>query len=246
MKIFIVIDETSFFHPDFLNDLIENINHEVVGAGLVTNIPRKSNLTKYLIRRFYFLKFFEILKLALFYLKNKRNKFSSVEFVLKYHKIPYIKIKNNINNVKYVDFINNYSPDIIISSNSLIFKEEILSIPKVCCINRHSSLLPSYAGLWPIFHAYINDEKFVGVSVHKMNDKIDSGDILHQEKIPIKKNDTIFSLYMKSFKISSRAIILSIEHLDKSISPQNSNDSYFSFPTKADWKLFREKGGKFI
>ena len=128
----------------------------------------------------------------------------------------------------------------------LIFKEEILSIPKVCCINRHSSLLPSYAGLWPIFHAYINDEKFVGVSVHKMNNKIDSGDILHQEKIPIKKNDTIFSLYMKSFKISARAIILSIKHLDKSISPQNSNDSYFSFPTNADWKVFRDKGGKFI
>ncbi len=246
MKIFIVIDETSFFHPHFLNDLIENINHEVVGAGLVTNIPRKSNLTKYLIRRFYFLKFFEILKLILSYLKNKRNKFSSVESVLRYHKIPYIKIKNNINKIKYVDFINNYYPDIIISSNSLIFKEEILSIPKVCCINRHSSLLPSYAGLWPIFHAYINDEKFVGVSVHKMNNKIDSGDILYQEKIPIKKNDTIFSLYMKSFKISSRAIILSIENLDKSISPQNSNDSYFSFPTNADWKVFRDKGGKFI
>ena len=51
---------------------------------------------------------------------------------------------------------------------------------------------------------------------------------------------------MKSFKISSKAIILSIEHLDKSTSPKNSNDSYFSFPTNADWKVFRDKGGKFI
>ena len=65
-------------------------------------------------------------------------------------------------------------------------------------------MLPSYAGLWPIFHAYINDEKFVGVTVHIMNNKVDSGNILYQKEIPIKKDDTIFSLYMKSFDISAK------------------------------------------
>ena len=113
---------------------------EVVGAGSGISVPVKSNLTKYLIRKFYYLKIFEIAKLLIEFLKNKNNNLSSVKSVLVKNEIPFIKIKKNINQKKYINYINDLSPDVIISSNSLIFQKEVLSIPKICCINRHSRL----------------------------------------------------------------------------------------------------------
>ena len=259
MRIYIVIDENSFFHPSFLNDLLKNIKDEVVGVALVCKIPEKNNLGFYLMKNWYYLTILEIAKLLCNKIKHKifdisnlginNENFGSVRSVLKKYQIDFIKVENNINKKNYLKHIHSAKPDVILSSNSLIFNNEILSASRICCINRHSSLLPSYGGLWPIFHAYINREKYVGVSVHIMNKKIDSGHILSQEKIQIEKIDTIFTLYKKCFNISSRVVISALDKIrksDMSLIQNNYETSYFSFPQKKDWKLFRKYGGKFI
>jgi len=255
MRIFIVIDETSFFHPSFLNDLLLKIKDEVVGVALVTKIPKKSDLKRFLIKNIYLLKLSEIAKLSIFTLKIKllnifnNRYYGSVKSVLLYHKIPFINVKKNINQEIYISFIKKMKPHVIISSNSLIFKKEILSIPKYCCINRHSSLLPLYAGLWPVFHAFIKREKNVGVSVHIMTEKIDAGLIIAQKKIAININDTIFTLYKKCFDISAGVIISALDKINN-FNNFNNYDSeklqYFSFPTREDWKLLRKRNGRFI
>lgn len=56
--------------------------------------------------------------------------------------------------------------DVIISSQSLYFGKKILEIPVLCCINRHSGLLPNNGGLWPGFQAVRKGEPETGVSVH--------------------------------------------------------------------------------
>ena len=72
----------------------------------------------------------------------------------------------------------------MINYKSLIkFIKKILSIPKICSINRHAGLLPSYKSLWPIFHAYKNKEKYVGFSIHLMKEKIDDGKVISQQKV---------------------------------------------------------------
>ena len=53
MNIFIVADETSFYHPDFLHELLKKNNHNIVGAALVTKLPEKNSLERYLIKHFY-------------------------------------------------------------------------------------------------------------------------------------------------------------------------------------------------
>ena len=110
MRIFIVIDETSFFHPSFLNDLLLKIKDEVVGVALVTKIPKKSDLKRFLIKNIYLLKLSEIAKLSIFTLKIKllnifnNRYYGSVKSVLLYHKIPFINVKKNINQEKSSDF----------------------------------------------------------------------------------------------------------------------------------------------
>ena len=256
MNIFIVADETSFYHPDFLHELLKKNNHNIVGAALVTKIPEKNSLERYLIKHFYFLKPKEMIKLAYIKYTSKflnffsfKKNFYSVKSVFKHYNINFFEVEDNINQEIYINQIKKLNIDVILSSNSLYFGEKILSIPKICSINRHTALLPSYGGLWPIFHAYKNNEKYTGVSAHLMTKKIDGGKVISQKKIQINSNDTIADLYKKCFKISSSVVLDALEKIsnkDFSEHKNNNKESYFSFPSNDDWKKFRKKGGIFI
>jgi amino acid adenylation domain-containing protein len=64
-------------------------------------------------------------------------------------------------------------------------------------INYHDSLLPTYAGVNSTSWAILNGEKFHGITWHKIDEGIDTGDIIEQAKIPIDANETAFSLNLK-------------------------------------------------
>ena len=67
-------------------------------------------------------------------------------------------------------------------------------------VNIHPSLLPKYKGLNTHKKAIENNDKYAGCSVHFVTAKIDSGKIIMQKKVRIKKNDTIYSLSKKVLK----------------------------------------------
>lgn len=259
MRIFLVIDETRFYHPSFVAGFLKKTTDEVVGAALVTEIPAKSNLEIYLKEHWYYLRPSEMAKLAfnkytmaakdLFGKKSKTAPFYSVRSVFEFFKIDFVEIRKNINKKEYLDAIKSKKPDVIASANSLFFGKELLKISRICCINRHSSLLPSYAGLWPVFQAYRCGEEYVGASIHMMDENIDNGTLLTQKKVRIEKNDTVTSLYSKCFEASVDVLLESIEKIKRGdFTPfaQNNPPSYFSFPTKEHWQEFRDKGGRFI
>jgi len=77
---------------------------------------------------------------------------------------------------------------------------KILIIPPLGAINVHASLLPQYRGAAPINWAIINGEKETGLSIIKINEKMDAGDILAQRKIPISEDDTSMTLRAKMIK----------------------------------------------
>lgn len=262
MRIFLVIDETNFYQPNFVADLIKEGSHEFVGCALVTKIPARNSLENYMLKNYTYLTLPEIAKLVLKKLKYKTfdlvkitqpDTFYSVKSVLEYYNIPYFEVKDDINKPFYLQKIEGYRPELLLSSNSLYFKKKLLNIAPYC-INRHSSLLPSYGGLWPIFQALKNNEGYVGVSVHLMESKIDHGEVIAQIKIKVSKNDTVDILYQKCFAISAQVCFNAIQHLhlkaNKRIfldsTKDNSKDSYFSFPTKDDWVKFRKNQHRFI
>ena len=140
--------------------------------------------------------------------------------------------------------------DLIISSNSLYFGKEILSLPRYGCINRHSSLLPKYAGLLPVFHAISKNEKQVGISIHLMNNKIDEGPNITQEIIKLNDNKNLFKLYELIFEKSSYMVFNAVEKVfEKKFNPKNHSSNkldYFSMPNNKDWGNFRLNNGIII
>ncbi len=89
-------------------------------------------------------------------------------------------------------------PDMIITcAYGQIIPKEILDCPKYGCINVHASYLPYLRGGAPIHHAIIDGYKETGVTIMYMNEKMDEGDIISQEKIAILDSDTAASLHDK-------------------------------------------------
>ena len=99
-------------------------------------------------------------------------------------------------------------PDIIITcAYGQIIPKEVLNYPQYGCINIHGSLLPKLRGGAPIHHAIINGDKYTGITIMYMDEKMDTGDIIKQEKITIDDNDNLDSLYQKMSNLGAKLII---------------------------------------
>lgn len=96
----------------------------------------------------------------------------------------------------YADYITDINPDlIIVCGYKFIIPREIFSIPKDGTINIHPSMLPRYRGQHVINWAIINGESETGVTLHFMEETLDSGAIIAQKSVPIFIEDTAKDLH---------------------------------------------------
>jgi methionyl-tRNA formyltransferase len=85
-------------------------------------------------------------------------------------------------------------PDLIVVVAFRILPEKLFTLPRLGSINIHASLLPKYRGAAPINWALINGERETGLTSFFLKKKVDTGDIILQEKVAIIDNDTFDSL----------------------------------------------------
>jgi methionyl-tRNA formyltransferase len=96
-----------------------------------------------------------------------------------------------VSDANFCGLIRDTAPDIIIVvAFGQILSKELLIIPKWGAINTHASLLPKYRGAAPIQGAILNNESFTGLTIMRIDEGLDSGPILYQESVPIKKNES--------------------------------------------------------
>ena len=101
-----------------------------------------------------------------------------------------------------------FNPDIIVTcAYGQIIPKEILDYPKYGCINVHASLLPKLRGGAPIHKAIIYGEKETGITIMYMSEKMDAGDIIKQESIPIMDCDNVGTIHDKLMNIGSKLLI---------------------------------------
>ena len=80
--------------------------------------------------------------------------------------------------------------------------------------NIHFSLLPAYKGVYPSVWPILNGEEYAGVTLHKMDRGIDTGDIIAQKRFRLSSKETSFSLYTKLIVHGTRLVVM---HIDKLI-----------------------------
>jgi len=96
----------------------------------------------------------------------------------------------------------------VVVSYGHILPKQILEIPELGCINLHPSLLPKYRGAAPINWALISGEEKTGITVIRVSERVDSGEIILQESVEISPDDDAVSL---SEKLSPKGTGLLLE-----------------------------------
>lgn len=253
MKIILITQDEPFYLNKSLKYLIENLPNyvEIVGCIVSDVSPfgkKESFITKALnTLNIFGLSFF--LRYAVKFLKSKLSR-SSVKDLMKEKKINIIELKKSINSKDSLDILKQLKPDLLISiAGNEIFKEGLINLAPKGCLNLHTALLPKYRGLMPTFWALKNKEKHIGVSVFFVDEGIDSGPIIFQEKVEV-LNKTQEQLIIETKKLGMIGIIKSIELIASGsyelLKNDEKNMTYFSFPTRNDVKEFYNIGNKFF
>jgi methionyl-tRNA formyltransferase len=107
----------------------------------------------------------------------------------------------------FIEMIREFLPDFfVVVGYGEILKQALLDVPKFAPINIHTSLLPSYRGAAPIQRAMMAGEKVMGITVMKMNAKMDAGEILLQSSTEVNMNDPFEVVEAKLIELSKESI----------------------------------------
>ena len=157
-----------------------------------------------------------------------------------------LKLKEDLT----VGFLSKFRPDfIVVVAYGHIIPKWMIDLPKHGCINLHASLLPKYRGAAPIQWAIIRGESVTGVTTMKIDEGLDTGDVLLKREVPIQDEDTTETL---SERLSGVGADLMVETLPKlfrgEIQPQSQNHAQATFAPilkkqdgRIDWMLMAEE-----
>jgi methionyl-tRNA formyltransferase len=135
---------------------------------------------------------------------------SAVKEFAEFSHLPIIQ-PTNLKDPEFIDLLKKLNADLFIVVAFRMLPEAVWRIPTIGTINLHASLLPDYRGAAPINHAIINGETVTGLTTFFIDDKIDTGNILLREEIPIFSFENAGDLHDKLMKNGARLIIKTIE-----------------------------------
>lgn len=119
-----------------------------------------------------------------------------------------------------------WQPDLIaVAAYGRILHTPILRLPPMGCVNVHGSLLPKYRGAAPVQWAVINGETETGITTMLMDEGMDTGPMLLQEKLEIVPDDTAGTLAPRLAKLGGRLLVDTITQLKAgTLTPKKQDD----------------------
>lgn len=122
--------------------------------------------------------------------------------------LPVLQPEKLYKNEEFLDFIRAAEPDfLIVVSYGKILPKKLLAIPRYGAINIHPSLLPKYRGPSPMQEALLKGDKETGVTIMKLDEKMDEGPIIFVKKMPIEESDNYTTLEKKVAVMASEFIV---------------------------------------
>lgn len=147
-----------------------------------------------------------------------------VEKIAQDHHLPVLSTEN-INAPSIRETLREIQADLyLIVAFGQLLSEELLSLPRLFCLNVHASLLPKYRGAAPIQRALWNGESITGVTIQKMVKKLDAGDMLLKKELSIQPTETAEELTMRLAHLGAQALFESLAQIEQkqfSWEPQN-------------------------
>ena len=139
---------------------------------------------------------------------------SSVENFAKTHSLN-LRTPDNIDNKEY-NYLKKLKPDIVVVvAYGKIIPKRFLNLAKFGFINVHASLLPKWRGAAPIQRAIMNLDNQTGISIMKIVEELDSGPVMHQDKIQINEKIDSLTLSKVLSKLGANSILNALNKIEK-------------------------------
>lgn len=138
---------------------------------------------------------------------------------------------NTLRDGKAEEILKEIAPDaIVVVAYGKILPKEILNIPKYGCVNGHASLLPKYRGASPIQWCIVCGETETGVTAMKMDEGMDTGDILKTAKTEIGDEETAEELFDRLSGLTAELLVNTLADLEKgNITPKKQDEEKASY-----------------
>jgi len=153
----------------------------------------------------------------------------------------------NINAPHMRQIVAGWQPDLLVSIYmNQRFERELLDLAPLGAINVHPSLLPQHRGLLPYIWAMADGDRQTGVTVHWMDESLDTGEIIQQRSTPIHLGESAVSLAHRCADIAAEMMVEAIRSVQRGMaarSPQEPRQgSYHSWPDRDCLLKCREQG----
>ena len=127
-----------------------------------------------------------------------------------------IKCPENLNTNEEYEYLKKLSPDLaIVVAYGKLIPKNFLDLTKFGFLNIHASLLPKWRGAAPIQRAIMNEDKKTGISIMKIEDKLDSGPVLAVKELELSQDSTYGEIEKKLSKMGADLLIESLKNIEE-------------------------------
>lgn len=123
----------------------------------------------------------------------------------------------------------------VVAAYGLLLPESVLAIPPLGCINVHASLLPRWRGAAPIQRAILAGDRITGVTIMRIEKRLDAGPMLHKKSTPIKPLETAAELHDRLAQLGAEALREILPALEAGAAePELQNELEVTYAEKID------------
>lgn len=260
LRLHIITEEDPFYLPVFFREFFAYLPRDgfvITGVDITPPLNRKTSMG--LARRLYdFYGPRDFVRLGLRYTGVRFKEAllpqavwtGTLPRLLARQRIPW-RVVGNVNDRAYVAGLRRLEPDLLVSvAASQIFKNDLLSVPRLHAINIHTGRLPKYRGMMPVFWQMYDGQPEIGITIHSMTPEIDFGEILLYRSVPVRNAASLDETTREMKRQGAHAMLeLLRRYREGSVtaaSMDRSQSGYRSFPGRREATEFRKMGKRLL
>jgi len=139
---------------------------------------------------------------------------SAVKTFAMNHGLPVLQ-PENLRDETFLKSLEKFQADLFVVVAFRILPVEVFTMPPKGTVNLHASLLPAYRGAAPINWALINGEKETGVTTFYIEEKVDTGEILLQRRVPISEDMTAGELHDFLAQVGAEVLLETVDGIEQ-------------------------------
>jgi len=181
--------------------------------------------------------------------RGRKLKSCAVKKFAEKKNIPVLQPKKIRKDTECLERLQKINPDInVVVAYGQIIPSDIIYLPKYDSINIHFSYLPEYRGASPVQWALLNGEIYTGITLFRLNEKMDQGDILAQKKVSVRPQENAQELEERLAEMGAHFLVETLAQINTlTLIPQDHNKAtYAPLLNKEDGRISWEKDAESI